>query len=447
MLIQKDIIVNVMMALLLGLIVSFLATPLVRRLAFKIGAVDIPRDNRRMHDHPIPRLGGLAIFLGFLVSVLTFANIDMEMQGILIGAVIIVVLGIADDIHSLPAKFKFVVQIVAALCAVLHGVGIHVLSNPIIFSDEPYWVLGGWSIPISVLWIVAITNAVNLIDGLDGLADGISTIAAMTMLILALALGEWEIALICGALVGACVGFLPYNMNPARIFMGDTGSTFLGFILACVSIQGLFKYYAIISFLVPFIILGLPIFDTASAIIRRILKGQSPMVADRSHIHHKLIDMGLNQKQAVSTLYIVSGVLGLSAVLLTTSGGAKAALFILALIICAAVAIRSIWPHHPGNHSGHGAPDGRQGAGESAKETAGGAATPAPWGAQPETANATGGSGSAAPAGENRQPAAESTRSAAQPEATNETSTAREGSTAPAGEEPPVKPEKEDRHG
>ena len=201
-----------------------------------------------------------------------------------------------------------------------------------------------------MIWIVAITNAVNLIDGLDGLADGISTIGALTMLILALILGEHEIALVCGALVGACVGFLPYNLNPARIFMGDTGSTFLGFILACVSIQGLFKYYAVISFLVPFIILGLPIFDTASAIIRRLLKGQSPMVADRSHIHHKLIDMGLNQKQAVSTLYIVSGVLGLSAVLLATSGGAKTALFILALVICAVVAVRAIWPHHPDHH-------------------------------------------------------------------------------------------------
>ena len=346
--IANELIVDVMTALLLALIVSFLATPLVRRLAFKIGAVDVPRDNRRMHDHPIPRLGGLAIFLGFLVSVLAYAEIDLQMQGILIGATIIAVLGIADDIRSLPAKFKFVVQILAALCAVLHGVSIEVINNPNIFSDNPYWVLGWWSIPISVIWIVAITNAVNLIDGLDGLADGISTIGALTMLILALVLGEHEISLVCGALVGACVGFLPYNLNPARIFMGDTGSTFLGFILACVSIQGLFKYYAVISFLVPFLILGLPIFDTASAIIRRLLKGQSPMVADRSHIHHKLIDMGLNQKQAVSTLYIISGVLGLSAVLLATSGGAKTALFILALVICAVVAVRAIWPHHPG---------------------------------------------------------------------------------------------------
>ena len=373
--IANELIVDVMTALLLALIVSFLATPLVRRLAFKIGAVDVPRDNRRMHDHPIPRLGGLAIFLGFLVSVLAYAEIDTQMQGILIGATMIAVLGIADDIHSLPAKFKFVVQILAALCAALHGVAIQVINNPNVFSDNEYWVLGGWSIPVSILWIVAITNAVNLIDGLDGLADGISTIGALTMLILALILGEHDISLMCGALVGACVGFLPYNMNPARIFMGDTGSTFLGFILACVSIQGLFKYYAVISFLVPFLILGLPIFDTASAIIRRLLKGQSPMVADRSHIHHKLIDLGLNQKQAVATLYIVSGVLGLSAVLLATSGGAKTALFILALVICAVVAVRAIWPHHLEHHP-HGedgaakpdAPAHKRGAGEDGPE-------------------------------------------------------------------------------
>ena len=358
--INQDLIVTVMLALVVALAISFAATPLVRRLAFVIGAVDVPRDNRRMHKVPIPRLGGLAIFLGFMVSVLIFAEIDTEMQGILIGAVIIVILGVIDDIKSLPAKLKLVVQICAALCAVLHGVAIQVINNPNIFSDNPYWELGWWSYPISVIWIVAITNSVNLIDGLDGLADGVSTIGALTMLILAVMLEEWEISILCGALVGACVGFIPYNLNPAKIFMGDTGSTFLGFILATVSIQGLFKYYAVISFLVPFIILGLPIFDTSFAFIRRILRGQSPMTADRSHVHHKLIDMGMNQKQAVSTLYIVSGVLGLSAVMLTTTSAGKAALFILALVICGVVAVRAIFPHHPENH-GSEQPPSQQG--------------------------------------------------------------------------------------
>jgi len=345
MYIEKAVIADVMIALVVALVISFVATPLVRRLAFRIGAVDVPKDNRRMHKHPIPRLGGLAIFLGFLVSVLIFAEINRELQGILIGAVIIVILGIVDDVKSLPAKLKLVVQLVAAFVAVSHGVMIEAINNPNIFSENPYWVLGIWSWPITVIWIVAITNSVNLIDGLDGLADGVSTIGALTMLILSVFLGQGDIALICGALVGACVGFMPYNMNPAKIFMGDTGSTFLGFVLGTLSIQGLFKYYAVISFLVPFIILGLPILDTTVAFTRRILRGQSPMTADRSHIHHKLIDMGLSQKQAVATLYIISGVLGLSAVMLTTTGGGKAALFILALVICAIIAVRAIWPH------------------------------------------------------------------------------------------------------
>ena len=174
---------------------------------------------------------------------------------------------------------------------------------------------------MTVLWIVAITNAVNLIDGLDGLANGVSAISATTMLVIALLVGEAvQVAMVMAALVGACVGFMPYNMNPAKMFMGDTGATFLGYILATMSIQGLFKFYAIISFAVPFLILGLPIFDTAFAFIRRIAHGQSPMHADRSHIHHRLIDMGLNQKQAVATLYVISAILGLSAVVLTTSG-------------------------------------------------------------------------------------------------------------------------------
>ncbi len=352
MYIEKALIADVMIALVVALTISFVSTPMIRRLAFKIGAVDIPRDNRRMHDHPIARLGGLAIFFGFLVSVLIFAEMNRELQGILIGAVIIVVLGIVDDIKSLPARLKFVVQILAAMVAVYHGVCIDVINNPNIFSSEPYWVLGVWSWPVSVIWIVAITNSVNLIDGLDGLADGVSSIGALTMLIISILLGEADIALICGALLGACVGFMPYNLNPAKIFMGDTGATFLGFVLATVSIQGLFKYYAVISFLVPFIILGLPILDTTVAFMRRILRGQNPMAADRSHIHHKLIDMGLSQKQAVSTLYIISGVLGLSAVMLTTTGGGKAALFILALIICGIVAVRAIWPHYE-HHEHH----------------------------------------------------------------------------------------------
>ena len=198
--------------------------------------------------------------------------------------------------------------------AVLGGNLIEVLSNPNVFQCNPYWELGILAIPVTVIWIVAITNAVNLIDGLDGLACGVSTISSMTLLVIALVVGRWEVAILMAALAGACIGFLPYNMNPAKIFMGDTGSTFLGFILAVVSIQGLFKFHTIISFAVPFLMLGLPIFDTCFAFIRRIAHGQSPMHAGPSHVHHRLIDMGFNQKQAVAVLYIISAILGLSAV-------------------------------------------------------------------------------------------------------------------------------------
>ena len=344
MLLDNQLIAYVMLALLVALVVSFLMTPVVKTFAYKVGAIDVPKDARRMHKVPIPRLGGLAIFIGFIVSILLFVKITPEMKSILLGAVIIVVLGVVDDIMALPALLKFVVQIIAALIPALSGVQIIAFSNPNIFSDNLYWVLGNLSIPFTVLWIVAITNSVNLIDGLDGLANGVSAISATTMLVIALVGGQSQVAIVLAALVGACVGFMPYNMNPAKMFMGDTGATFLGYILATMSIQGLFKYYAVISFVVPFLILGLPIFDTAFAFIRRIAHGQSPMHADRSHIPHRLIDTGPNQKQAVATLYVISAILGLSAVVLTTGGEQKAMLLFLTLCIVAVVAARVVFP-------------------------------------------------------------------------------------------------------
>ena len=336
--IQFQVIGMVAAALLAAALIALVTTPVVRSLAFKMRAVDVPKDNRRMHSHPIPRMGGLAIFLGFLFSVLIFVPLTDELRGMLLGAVVIVVLGVLDDIYALPAMPKFLVQIGAALIAVLQGNVITHLSNPNLFSASPIWNLGVLSIPFSVLWIVAITNAVNLIDGLDGLACGVSAISSMTLLVIALTVSEPQVALLMAALAGACLGFLPYNLNPAKIFMGDTGSTFLGYVLAVVSIQGLFKYATIISFAVPFLLMGLPIFDTCFAILRRVSHGQSPMAPDRGHIHHRLIDMGLSQKQAVAVLYIISAILGLSAVVLTTSGVTKAMLFLASLCVAGGVA-------------------------------------------------------------------------------------------------------------
>lgn len=354
--IQLTFLITVVAALVTAMVIAFATTPVVKSLAHKVGAVDVPKDGRRMHNHPIPRMGGLAIFFGFMLSVLIFVPITQQLRGMLLGAVIIVVLGIFDDIYSLRASFKFVVQIVAALIAVVYGNNIiTVLSNPNIFSADPYWVLGVLAIPFTVLWVVAITNAVNLIDGLDGLAVGVSAISSMTLLVIALAVADGPVAVLMAALAGGCLGFMPYNLNPAKIFMGDTGSTFLGFVLAVVSIQGLFKFYTIISFVVPFLMLGLPIFDTAFAFIRRIAHGQNPMSPDRSHVHHRLIDMGLGQKQAVAVLYIISAILGLSAVVLVTTNALKAILVLLALCAAGAVAARLFLGnndkrHHAGTH-------------------------------------------------------------------------------------------------
>ena len=325
---------TIIAAFAVAAVLSYFFTPPVKNFAHKVGAIDVPKDARRMHKKPIPRLGGLAIYGGFLCSILIFGQLDETMLCVLLGAAIIVALGIFDDVLALGAKLKFVVQIVAAAIPVCIGdlqIGLFTNLNPL--SDTPFVHLGILAVPATIIWIVGITNAVNLIDGLDGLAVGVSSIAAITMLAVALLTGNMPIAITMAALAGACIVFMPYNLNPAKIFMGDTGSTFLGYMLATVSIMGLFKFYAVISFAVPFLILGLPIFDTANAIIRRVAAGRSPMSPDRGHVHHKLIDMGFNQKQAVAILYAISATLGLTAVVLTSSGEVKAIVLLLAVLV------------------------------------------------------------------------------------------------------------------
>ena len=343
---EYQIIGRIVGAFALAGFLSYFLTPFVKQLAARIGAIDTPKDDRRMHRKPIPRLGGLAIFLGFLCTLLLFGEYSAQMLSVMLGATVIVVLGIFDDMMALGAKFKFIVQIFAAAIPVcMGGLRIEMFTSFNPFSDSTYFGLGVFSIPVTILWIVGITNAVNLIDGLDGLAVGVSSIAVVTMLAVSLLAGQPLIAIIMAALAGACVGFMPYNFNPASIFMGDTGSTFLGYMLATASIMGLFKFYAVISFAVPFLILGLPIFDTASAITRRIAEGRSPMSPDRGHVHHKLIDMGFNQKQAVAILYAISGTLGLAAVVLTSSGEMKAMILLIAVLLVLAAAICILYSH------------------------------------------------------------------------------------------------------
>ena len=335
--IDMRLLAQVLVSLVAALVMSFAATPLVKVFAQRVGAMDVPKDDRRMHDHPIPRLGGLAMFLGFLLSTLLFAEIDVQVRGMLLGCVVVVTAGVIDDITPLKWWVKLLLQLAAAGIAVAHGIRIEVFTNPNVFSEG--WLILGWlAVPITVMWIVLVTNSVNLIDGLDGLAVGVSGIGSVPMLVIALLVSEGNVAVIMAALAGACIGFIPYNLNPAKIFAGDTGALLLGYVLSTMSVMGLFKTYAIVSFLLPFLVLALPIFDTLFAIIRRIIHGQNPMHADRGHVHHRLIDMGLSQKQAVAILYCVSTVFGLSAVVLASSGRMKALILLLAFAFTGAIA-------------------------------------------------------------------------------------------------------------
>lgn len=310
--------VKIILSFVCAFVCAFASTPLVKKLARKIGAIDVPKDDRRMHTDAIPLIGGLAICLGFLISTLIFTPVDSittykKIAAILCGALIMVVLGVFDDKYALSAKFKLAVQIVAAAIPVIAGVKIERIMLP--FMESGGIEFGWMAYPITILWIVALTNAVNLIDGLDGLAAGVSAIASISMLLIALMQGNYPIAVMSAALVGSCFGFLPYNFSPASIFMGDTGSTFLGFVMASLSVLGLFKIHAIISFAVPFIAFGIPIFDTSFAIFRRIKEHRPIMSPDRGHLHHRLVDMGFTHKQAVLIIYAICVILGAVAVL------------------------------------------------------------------------------------------------------------------------------------
>ena len=300
----------------MALVVSYLMTPYVKSFAEKVGAIDVPRDARRIHDHPIPRMGGLAIFMGFLISVIVFVSFDMRVLGLLLGALIIAAMGAVDDIVGLSPWIKLGVQVLAALVAIRCGIYFNVITNPNLMSYNDTINMGLLSLPLTVIWIVGCTNAFNLIDGLDGLAVGVSAISSFTLLMVSLLVSGANVSFILAALCGACIGFMPYNMTPAKIFMGDVGSQFLGFVLAAVSVMGIFKLTAVITILIPVMAMMLPLADTVFAFVRRIIHGQSPFHADRGHFHHRLLAMGLSQKQAVAVLYGFSAVMGLLSVII-----------------------------------------------------------------------------------------------------------------------------------
>lgn len=318
------------LSFVVAFVVALIATPAAKKLAYKIGAIDIPKDKRRVHKKPVPLIGGLAIYLGTILSILLFLPKSETNLGIIAGSTIIVVLGIFDDKFELKAKVKLLGQLLASFVVVLSGVRIDWLTNP--FGDGMINI-GVFAIPLSIFWIVGITNAMNLIDGLDGLAAGIASISSGSLFVVSLLNGRYATALITAAVTGAALGFLPYNFNPAKIFMGDTGAMFLGFILSAVSIEGAVKSAAAIAIAVPILALGVPVFDTTFAIIRRIANKKPIMEADKGHLHHRLLALGLTQKQAVFVMYGVSLFLGLSAILISFTNGAKGYIILIIAIL------------------------------------------------------------------------------------------------------------------
>lgn len=307
-----------LLCIIAAYLISLALTPLAKKIAIRFGVMDVPKDARRMHKKPIPRMGGLAIYIAFIVTSLSVCNIDKKLIFTLAGATLIAILGIIDDKFALPALPKLVVQLIAAALPVIGGLRINFL-NPFGVAQKGYWFMGWLSIPLTVFWIVGITNAINFADGLDGLADGISTIACASLLATAVLTGaSYNSIILLSALIGACLGFLPYNFHPASVFMGDTGSTLLGYMLSVIAVGGMFKTTITISFLIPVIALGLPIFDTAFVIIRRILSGKSPMAPDKTHLHHKLIELGFSQIKTVLIIYFMCAVCGIISVGLAT---------------------------------------------------------------------------------------------------------------------------------
>ena len=340
---------DVAIAFLLAFIVSFMATPYTIKIAHKIGAVDVPKDERRMHKKAMPKFGGPAVILGFLVSVVYLLIVMsmentinlfgtekyvMKLLGMFLGIVVISITCVVDDIKTIKPLTKLAGQILAAIVAVAFGIRIGDINLPF-FNTAQFGEI--FSICLTIVWIIGVTNAINLIDGLDGLASGISVISAISLLVIFVLNDSPLISIILiTALAGSLVGFLPFNFTPAKTFIGDTGSNFLGFSLSIISILGIAKTYTIAVIVLPIIVLALPIFDTLLAIIRRLIKGKSIKAifkADKGHLHHKIVRRGFSQRQAVLILYGISAIFGIFAVILLDSGIWKALSFLLMVIV------------------------------------------------------------------------------------------------------------------
>ena len=347
---------DIAIAFMLAFITTFVITPYTIKLAKKIGAVDTPKDERRVNTTTMPRLGGLAIIAGFIVSIIYLIiilnieksinlfqdNMHFKLIGFFIGGLIISVVCFIDDLKDIPPVAKLMAQILAAIVVVSFGLRIENINIPF-FSKVG--LPNVFSIILTIGWIVGVTNAINLIDGLDGLSSGIALISCVSMLIIFALNGSPIIAiLLITALAGALSGFLPFNFNPAKTFMGDAGSNFLGYCLSVISIFGVAKTYTLIVIVAPLIVLGLPVVDTIVAIIRRIIKGKSLkaiMKADKGHLHHKLLKMGFTQREAVLVMYAITAALGLFTIVLLESGIWKAISFLLLVVAIIAIGYKN----------------------------------------------------------------------------------------------------------
>ena len=348
---------DIAIAFLLAFIVTFMATPYTIKIANKVGAVDVPKDQRRMHKKAMPKFGGPAVILGFLVSVIYLLIVmsiensinlfgieeyGKKLLGMFLGIIIISITCIVDDIKTIKPITKLTGQLLASIVVVAFGIRIEDITLPFLNTIQMREM---FSIIITIIWIVGVTNAINLIDGLDGLSSGISVISAISLLIIFVLNDSPMIAiLLITALAGALVGFLPFNFSPAKTFIGDTGSNFLGFSLSIISILGVAKTYTAAVIVLPLIVLGLPLFDTFWAIVRRLIKGKSIKAifkADKGHLHHRIVAKGFSQKQAVLVLYGISATFGIFAVIMLESGIWKALSFLLMVIVAISLGYRN----------------------------------------------------------------------------------------------------------
>lgn len=339
--VEKDMWMIYTIGFIVSLGLALGLTPLVKKFAFKVGAIDVP-NARKVHTRVMPRLGGLAIFLAFVITfflVLPFIPHNLTVREVnfvkafLVGGTMTILLGAFDDRFDLPAKLKFLVQIATA-CVVVFGFDIRIEFANIPFHS--YASVESWvAIPFTILWIVGVTNAINLIDGLDGLAAGVSAIAIGTIAVMAFLMGNVVVALISLMLLGGIIGFLYFNFHPAKIFMGDSGALFLGFSLALLSLLG-FKQVAIVSFLTPLILIGVPLSDTMFAIVRRWMQKKPIFSPDKGHLHHCLRELGFSHRQTVLIIYGIAAFFGVLAVI-QSSAAMYNANWVTFVVICVMV--------------------------------------------------------------------------------------------------------------